>query len=393
MNRKSLSYLVTGLSSITALLLHAYLVWEFFQVKFSIGASGNSFCSISEKFDCAAVAASPYSAVFGIPVAQFGLWTNLVLAVLLFCHWLTNKITEDSGPLVRFGLLSSSGLLAIGTVTMGSIALFAMKTYCLFCMATYVLSIISILGVVSLLRSELKGWFRDFKPMWLLPILLIPVGSWLTHAIIMDQLGGKKLPLIIQESVLEWQNNPSHTFDYSTGVTYGNSSFESSKYVIVEFVDLFCPHCKFASTPLKAFIKSRPEVALLVKLFPLDGQCNSALGSDGDGFRCKWSSVVVCANQKGQGPQTLNWIFDHQSELAQKSFDVGLKDLLSSNPNLNESDLSPCIEDEGTLKTIQSMAEEGKKAGIKGTPTIFLNTRQLPRGQLIPVLEAAIKSL
>jgi protein-disulfide isomerase len=274
---------------------------------------------------------------------------------------------------------------------MGSIALFIMKTYCLFCFATYALSLITILGVVNLLKPEIRERLAQFKPVWLLPILLIPIGSWLTHSIIMDQLGGKKLPLIIQESVLEWQNNPSHTFDYTTGVTYGDS-VESAKHMIVEFVDLFCPHCKFASSPLKAFIKSRSDVTLLVKLFPIDGSCNSAINKSGDGFRCKWSSVVVCANQKGQGTKTLNWIFDRQAYLAQMSFDAGLKDLLDSNAELNASELNECINSERTLKTIQSMADEGKKAGIKGTPSIFLNTRQLPRGQLIPVLEAAVKS-
>ena len=388
MNRKNITYLVTGLSSVIALLLHVYLVWEFFQVKYAMGGGSGSLCSFSDKFDCAAVAASPYSAFLGIPLAQFGLWSNLIFTALLISHWIGSRFSDQPSPLVRFGLTGIISVLGLGTLTMGSVALFVMKVYCLFCLATYALSIITIFGTWTLLKSDKpNSLFQNFKPIWLLSIILIPIGSWLAHSIIMKQLGGSKLPLIIQESVLEWKSNPQHTFDTNLGVVYGNKTGSTSD-TIVEFVDLFCPHCKYASYPLKAFTKARNSVRLVVKLFPLDGTCNKAIGS-GDGFRCKWSSVVVCATANNQGPEVLSWIFDQQAELSQSSFDSGLSQLVSA-LNLSEDILKPCLDSEATQQTLKAMIEEGEKAKLKGTPTIFVNGKQLPRGQLMPVLDAAL---
>jgi len=386
MNRKNLISVVTGLSSILAVFLHAYLIWEFFQVKYALGGGGESLCSFSEAFDCSAVAASPYSSLFGIPIAQFGLWSNLIFTVFLLTHWVTERFSAKASPLASFGLLSISGVLAFGTLSMGSLAAFVMKTYCAFCIATYFLSAVTIIGAWLLVKPDLKSLAIEFKPSWLIVLILIPSFSWLTHSIIMDQLGGKKLPILIQESVIEWKNNSQMSFEISSGIAFGAKA-DSAKHTIVEFVDVFCPHCKFASYPLKAFTKSRDDVALIVKLFPLDGTCNSALGrSDGDGFRCKWSSVALCANNQNRGQQVLSWIFDQQSKLSQLPFDVGLKELYAQNFGLNEATLNECLNSEATLGSIKSMAEEG----IKGTPTIFVNGRQLPRGQLIPVLEAAL---
>jgi protein-disulfide isomerase len=39
------------------------------------------------------------------------------------------------------------------------------------------------------------------------------------------------------------------------------------------------------------------------------------------------------------------------------------------------------------------MAKEGDTAKIQGTPAIFVNGRVLDRGQMIPVLEGAYRSL
>lgn len=388
MNRKNLIYLVTGLSSILALFFHVYLVWEYFKVKYAIGGAEASLCSFSEAFDCSAVAASPYSSLFGIPIAQFGLWSNLIFTIILISHWVTAHFSNKANSLTSFGLLSLSGVLAFGSLIMGSISALIMQTYCAFCIATYFLSAVTSVGAWILVKPNIKILPNEFKPSWLIILILIPIGSWLTHAIIMDQLGGKRLPIVIEESVLEWKSNPQLSFDLSSGIAFGTKT-DSAQHIIVEFVDLFCPHCKFASYPLKAFTKARSDVALIVKIFPLDGTCNSALGS-GDGFRCKWSSVALCANDQNRGQQVLNWIFEHQSELSRMPFEFGLKALQEKSIELNEATLAECLNSETTLSRLKSMAEEGQKANVKGTPTIFLNGRQLPRGQVIPVLEAAI---
>lgn len=392
MNRKSIFTWVTGLSSIIAAGLHAYLSWEYFQVKYALGGGDNRLCQLSERFDCAAVAASPYAAVLDIPVAMFGLWTNILLVGLLVIFIVQQKFNNESGPIVRFGLLLTGVAIAVGTLVMGFISVSFLKTYCTFCIATYALSLLTLWGLYEVLKQD-----PDFKleiPAWhpslIALALFIPALSWFGNAVMMDQIGGSKLNVIIQESLIEWRANPSYEFDTSAGVAMGAST-ENAKNIVIEFADLFCPHCKFASKPLKAFTRSRPNTRLIIKMFPLDGTCNPAINMTGDGLRCKWAYAVTCANDNGQGGAAMDWVFDRQSTLLSQNFLEASKQM-ALDLNLDAASLSACIESDETKQKVVFTATEGQTAQIRGTPSIFLNSRLLPRGQLLPILEAATQN-
>lgn len=400
MNRQKTFLSLAGLSSIVAMGFHLYLIWEYFQVKFGLGGNQPSLCQFSEKFDCAAVAASPFSNLMGIPLATFGFWTNLLFLILIVVYGVQKSFYGQTGVGVRFGLLLTSLALGLGSLVMGSISAVILTTYCLFCIITYVLSFTSIGFLAAATKNDL--WVSkdllSFKPLYLVIALIIPATSGFTHAIIMEQLGGKKLPIMIQESIAAWQSNPTQSFDVGLGITFGAPS-HTAKYTLIEFVDLFCPHCKYASYPLKAFTKAHQDVSLIVKIFPLDRSCNPALApevTDGnwDGLqspRCRWAYAILCAQQQNKGAEALTYVFEQQSSLAEKSSQFKEEiALMGEQLNLDSTSYQTCIESVETRNALVTMAKEGQTAEIQGTPVIFLNSRELPRGQLLPVLEGAI---
>jgi protein-disulfide isomerase len=52
-----------------------------------------------------------------------------------------------------------------------------------------------------------------------------------------------------------------------------------------------------------------------------------------------------------------------------------------------------CIGSEDALNTLKRQAQEGIKAKISGTPSIFVNGKLLNGGQAIPILESVYREL
>ena len=60
---------------------------------------------------------------------------------------------------------------------------------------------------------------------------------------------------------------------------------------------------------------------------------------------------------------------------------------------LDWSPLVLCMEEVATQDAIVAQAKAGNQAGVTGTPTIFVNGRKLPYGQILPVLEKVYQTL
>ena len=67
---------------------------------------------------------------------------------------------------------------------------------------------------------------------------------------------------------------------------------------------------------------------------------------------------------------------------------AGLTEKMTSELGLNGEELNICSEREDIKELITSQATAGKMWGVQGTPTIFVNSKKVPSGPLIPFLEA-----
>ncbi len=389
MNKKLYPFLVTGLSSFLAAGFHVFLTWEHFEVKFGLGSTASSLCQVSEAFDCAAVAASPYSSLLGIPMALFGFWIQIIILILSFHYHFRSK-SQTLSYVTHGSILFGLSAISFGaSVIMGSISLFMLNTFCTFCIATYFLSAVTFWGAWKMIFSSHQPFKINVLPKplsWSWAYLSIPLMAWASHALIIQTLGAEKLPILVQESLHEWRAQEKTDFAISPGIVFGKS--DQATHTLIEFIDLFCPHCAHASGPLKAYVKSHPNTQLVVKIFPLDGQCNPGL-SPHDGLRCQWAYALMCAQNKDQGPQALEWILDRQKELYGQALSTGIEQM-AADLKLNQQELLDCMQTDATKTVVTEMSNEGHKGKIQGTPALFVNGKLLPRAQLLPVLDAAI---
>ncbi len=102
--------------------------------------------------DCSTVNASPYSEIYGIPVAAVGVLGYLVILVLLLLETRGNKLLAANGPLAVFGL--SVGGFAF-TVYLVYLEIYIIKALCPFCVASQLtMTILFVLSLIRVMRQS-----------------------------------------------------------------------------------------------------------------------------------------------------------------------------------------------------------------------------------------------
>ena len=381
---------------LVSIVLHAYLTSHYYPLRFGLGAA-ESMCNVGETFNCDAVAASSYSSFLDVPLSVWGLATNIVLLIMVLVFWL--GLTDRVSDWKRWTLWVSA-LSALASVVMGVISLTQLTTYCLFCIILYFLSF-AVLICLSLVQDE-KVWPqlpKDFLGLFtvnkgfLISLVAIPVIAFLSHASIMRNYQANELDAALRSFIYEWTTSPEIAMTAKPAFSFGVAEAEA-KLVVAEYADFRCGHCKDAAPSLHAFAKAHPkEVHFKFYTFPLDGECNSEI-PNGDGVSCRLAKSVICADQQGQALKLHDEIFKHQTDLNRlrgvDKIDEELKQM-SAKLSISFDQLSECMSSAATQDMVNSHVQQAKMGGLRGTPTIFANSRKLERGQLIPVLEAALK--
>ncbi len=382
MNKKLNALLLTLLITIG---LFIYLTMHHYAVK--LGLSGNSLCSINEKLNCDAAATSSFSEFLGIPVAILGAAFHFILfGFILFLKfdWL------EKGPYslatLRFLLL----LAAVTSIVMGFISAVYIKVYCPFCIATYLFSFINLaLGwnlFVSTDKINAANYFTAYRSHLVL-LLAIPALAWVVNGMLQENYGLAEMKKLIPEKIMQWKASPEYAFNPAEGLIKKGSE---SKITLVEFADFKCPHCKNAATTIDSFLKGNPKVTFIFKPFPLDGSCNKAIPTKGDGSRCTLAAWTLCAEKNEQrGWDVHRWIFEKQEQLSQV---VDLKPYLvelEKDLKINGAQLATCSDSSETYDLMYRLAEEGNKAQVSGTPTIYMNGKKLPYGHFLDILKTA----
>jgi len=384
---------------IISLVLYAYLSSEYYAVQYGT-ASGDSICSINAKFDCRSVAASKYSNMIGVPNALLGFMLSFVMLISLFGVVLSSDHEENHQNWLSFSYLLFS-LNAMASLFMGAIALFAMDVYCIFCMALYAISFALLALFIAFFKGNYKlnssTFFAILKTTRFLALLIaVPAVGLLSHKIFQNEYSPSALTKQVNATVKSWRSMPTKDFSSIEPMFVLNPG---AKVKVVEFADFLCPHCSTASKTIKGFLKTHPNVEFSFYAYPLDGQCNASFDQNRKypGFSCTLANGVLCAQKQGAGVKLHNDIFERQTDyrkIAIEKNNDGLKaEMLSQMPNIKSDEWEACLNESSSTQRLQSFVDLGNKAGVKGTPTIYVNGRKLDGGANFMVLKAAHDSI
>jgi protein-disulfide isomerase len=141
---------------------------------------------------------------------------------------------------------------------------------------------------------------------------------------------------------------------------------------VIEFTDFQCPYCRGAVAPLEQFMTAHGrEVRWIIRAFPLDFHTDSELATE----------AALAAGEQGKFWEMHDLLFANQSALK--------KDNLRSYAEKLHLDMKAFDDALATHRFAGQIAADralGEKAGVAGTPTFYVNGRQMVGALSIPQL-------
>ncbi len=160
---------------------------------------------------------------------------------------------------------------------------------------------------------------------------------------------------------------------------------KAAKVSIVEFSDFQCPYCERFHTTVEAnLIKQYVDTGKATFVY----KHIAILGQES-----VWAAQAAeCAADQGKFWQFHDLLFDKQSGENQGAFNKDKLLGFAQELKLDMTKFEPCLNQDQTADRVQADSQEGQKAGVRGTPTFFINGKPLVGAQPIEAFQAAIES-
>jgi protein-disulfide isomerase len=148
--------------------------------------------------------------------------------------------------------------------------------------------------------------------------------------------------------------------DLSKAAVVGN---RDAKVKIVEFSDFQCPFCSRVSAPMKEVQKHYGDKAAVFFLhFPLSFHQQAFPAAE----------AAECGAKQGKFWEMHDALFGAQKDLAVEGKLVEL----AKSIGLKEADFKKCLDEHEFKARVEADMEQGRKAQVRGTPSIYINGRK-----------------
>lgn len=332
--------------------------------------SGASLCNINDIFNCDKVNSSEYSILFGLPVPLLGMgfYAGVLVAGLLASAGTDGQDSRFHQVVGLFALPSIAYSVFLGWASA------QIGAFCVVCITMYagnaLLLWASMRGLAASggsLSEGLVGAVTSTEALTVAFVFLAAVGVgnnyWLASTSLDPDviIGGN-------------QNENEYQRFYSAvdGVVelsgaeplLGNPN---GKYTVVEWADFGCPHCARAGKRLKELVANSTDVQVRYRYFPLSGGCNEVIPEDQDPGRCVAAYAAECAKRQGRFWEMSEQLFENQGY-----FGVDEVSFMAKELGLDPDAFATCLDDPTVRERVMEDAKAGDKAGVAGTPAMYL---------------------
>ena len=145
---------------------------------------------------------------------------------------------------------------------------------------------------------------------------------------------------------------------------------------LVEFSDYECPFCKAAAPILKQVQERYPtQLRLVYKNFPIDSHPKAKPAAE----------AAMCAAEQGK-------FWEYDQKLFEKAPQIGVEYLapIAVEAGLDKAKFEECLNSHRTAAAVQADLDAGKKAGVVGTPSFFVNGVPIAAGRTLNDFAKAI---
>jgi protein-disulfide isomerase/uncharacterized membrane protein len=338
-----------------------------------------SFCDVSETISCTQVYLSRFSTLRGMPVALFGA-TAFVAAALFSISGLTARpAVRENVPGYLF-VLSTLSLAVI--LYLGYVSFVLLKAVCLLCLTTYaaVIGLFLVSGAATTfpMTTLPRRASRDVRvfagsPLAIIVVVLFFAGAasalaWFPREGVAapgEQAAASTAPVPTQDQRSEFERWYASQPRVPLIV-----QAEGAKVLVVKFNDFQCPACGQSYLQYKPifakFEAERPgAVRLVMKDYPLNRDCNDAMGQTIHPAACDAAVAVRLAQAHNKTEAMEEWLYSHQPAMTPPSVRQAARDI----GQITDFDAKY----QSVLSLVKGDVALGRQLGIKSTPTFFIN--------------------
>ncbi len=171
---------------------------------------------------------------------------------------------------------------------------------------------------------------------------------------------------------------------------YGNPN---AKVTIIEFADFECAFCKMLSQNLKRVREQwKDQIRFVFKFYPMDGACNPRMGGERmhpEG--CITAKAAYCAGKQGKFYEAHDKLFAMQKNNQEPKIPGYMKEI-----GVDVAKWQTCMKGPAPQNRITNDVRIASRAGIHGTPRMYINGRLVSGASSVSILnyyiQAALKN-
>ena len=339
------------------------------------GSGYTSFCNLGGIVNCDAVLGSRYSVVLGVPVPAWGIAGFATGAALA----LPGALAASAGGLADLLLLGvASASLGFALVLGGAMA--ALGNVCLLCLgldAIILAWFVTVLPLASRFEADARaGWWRRraWAQAFAAAALVVAVagGTWAAARTPAAALSAADVRVRDPKFYGWYTGLPVRPPSELTTPECHRKGEPGAALAIVEFSDFQCPFCVQAFRDLHDLVRSRPDVSLVFRHYPLDASCNSHVARSPHPDACLAACAAECAGRQGRFWEYHDVLFENNEHLERESLFRYAREL-----GLDVKTFAACLDDPATRARIGEDVEAAARVGVNSTPTLFFNGRTI----------------
>ncbi|MCP4870630.1 MAG: thioredoxin domain-containing protein [Proteobacteria bacterium] len=166
----------------------------------------------------------------------------------------------------------------------------------------------------------------------------------------------------------------------------GTKGNPNARVTIIEWADFECPHCKQAAFYMQDIVQRYYDhVYMAFRNYPLGKPCNTEVSRNMHPMSCEAAWGTQCARREGVFFDFHNQAFDAQGSLSSRRLEK-----IAVAVGMDKGWYQECINRNDIRNEVVDQLQQGRDVGVRGTPTFFVNGRELLSIHPLAV-EAAIR--
>lgn len=411
------------LLALAGILLSAISLYNHTQITFGF-SHGPSFCNINTTINCDAVNKSPWSVLFGIPLAAWGLAFYLILLALSVLRCLDRLGESPRGERIFFVLGVWSALFSLYLFFVSELLIGAI---CILCVGMYLVNLLLLFTTVRMVRSEgivsafsggvgelfalprqacgvVRGGVspRGVRRFLLLICVCVAVAFYAQTVLVKWLIASTRAThhlLSPEEAVVAWRKTPRLPLEARSGGALIQDWVKGpadAPIEITEFSDFECPACRAFYQVLEEIMAKYPgKIRFVFRNYPLDRSCNPAMTMDLHRHACLAATAARCAGEQDRFWEAVHYLFtvdafNREASAAERTTAI---ENTAHEVGVDTAAFSECLSSSRHGAALRRDIEEGGRFGVEGTPSLFINKRKMPAADyqgLLAIIEAAL---